>query len=180
MYCARKEPLTYLICFRDDLWKYLLPETTIEDLIRGDCPQNSFDRFLFLEDDTCDGYSIYESEVELWATAELITSRNNMGDGGFMDELPTIFVNEDGLKAVIDGRLAKDVLTQEEIEQIKELVDCHVSLSIAYADKHFVDEIQDYGTWESLCGKTVTMLDPRTELREYISKHTVLVDDEVG
>lgn len=102
---------------------------SIEEIIEG----TSFGGTYTYLEDGC----IYKVSFNVVSTDELIEQQNG-ACGGFMDELRSIDVAEVKLKRVRKGAKAEEVLTPEEINQISELVDEHISLSFLYADKEII------------------------------------------
>lgn len=120
---------------RDYILKDLLKGVSTGDLIRGEVFVKTY-TYLNKEGD------ISRVEIESLQTDELIDSRNDF-DGGFMDELSTIHVSEEGLAKVRAGVKASEALTEEEIEQINDLVRESLNLSYCYSDEESLYEFED-------------------------------------
>ena len=120
----------------DELLKFVLQNISVEELIRG---TSLCDEVTYLDDD---GY-IYQSDLELMETSELIDWRNWEPGTAFMDELSVLRIDEQKLKKVRQGGEAKDVLTDDEIKEITDLVAEHVVLSFYYADKQILFDPND-------------------------------------
>lgn len=120
----------------DKLLELVLKGVSIEELIRGTFLR---DTYAFMDDDG----NILKVNLNLMNTAELIDWRNEGSDPDFMDELPTIQIDEEKLAQVRNGALAKDVLTDEDIQKITHLVREHVALSFQYADEEVFYDSED-------------------------------------
>lgn len=90
-----------------------------------------------------DDGNILKVNLNLMNTAELIDWRNEGSDPDFMDELPSIQIDKEKLAKVRNGALAKDVLTDDEIQEITNLVREHIVLSFQYADEEVLYDPED-------------------------------------
>lgn len=120
---------------RDYILKDLLEGVSIEDLIRGEVFIETY-TYLNKEGQIC------RVEIESLHTDELIDSRNDFY-GGFMDELSTIHVSEEGLAKVRAEASASEVLSEEEIEEINDLVQESLTLSYYYSGEKSLYEFED-------------------------------------
>lgn len=105
----------------------LLEGVSTEELIRGTVLEKTY---TYQNDEG----GVDRVEICSMHTNELIDQRNGVGIY-FMDELSSINVSKEGLAKVRAGASASTSLTEEEIKEIRDLVEEHLILCFCYSDK---------------------------------------------